>query len=217
MQQQAGTPKSRGTDDVRFIGALAGCYAFSERRADDEQTIPVHACRLQSISPLQAVLVAAVFPELDETIALHVKEFGLLRGRVTRILRTGFAMTFELDDAARKKLGAKIAWRKKHAGATKADKREFARILPRNPRTVLTMADGTLWPCFVIDVSQSGVAVSAAILPGQGTPVAVGSLVGRVVRRLDVGFAVQFLEQQPAEQLERLLLEPPRAKPAAAA
>ena len=63
-------------------------------------------------------------------------------------------------------------------------------------------------PCFVIDISQSGIAVSAHIWPDLGTPMAVGKLVGRVVRYLDVGFALQFLTIQPFEQLE-IMMAPP--------
>lgn len=206
--QALSTAKSGKSGDIRYIGEMPGCYALSERREEDGETIPVYACRVSSISTQQAVIIAAVMPRLDEVVAAHIKDFGLLRARVVREIPTGFVIEFDQDDGARDKLAAKIAWKKKNFGVASVDKREFPRILPRNPRTVLTMADGKMMPCFVIDVSRSGVAVSAAILPGKGTPVAVGSLVGRVVRRLDVGFAVQFLEQQPAEHLERMLLEP---------
>ena len=37
---------------------------------------------------------------------------------------------------------------------------------------------------------------------------AVGKLVGRVVRYLDVGFALQFIQLQEADQLE-ILMAPP--------
>jgi hypothetical protein len=66
-------------------------------------------------------------------------------------------------------------------------------------------------PCFVIDISQSGVAVSAEIWPELGTPMAIGKLVGRVVRYLDVGFALRFMQLQELEQLE-ILMAPPAAE-----
>lgn len=209
MQRPVASPKPRIPDDVRYIGALAGCYALSDRRDEAGESIPVFACRMQSITPYQAVLLATEIPRIGETVAAHFKDFGLIRAHATRIIPTGFVIEFTMDDAQREKLAAKIMWRKKTGNAPEADKRDFPRILPRNPRTVLTMPDGKLLPCFVIDVSQSGVAVSAAVLPPKGTPLAVGSLIGRVVRKLDVGFAVQFLENQPFEYLERMLLEPP--------
>jgi hypothetical protein len=60
--------------------------------------------------------------------------------------------------------------------------------------------------CFVIDMSPSGAAVSADVQPPVGTPLAVGACVGRVVRHLELGFAVQFVEQQPRDVLERLVI-----------
>ncbi|KKC38876.1 hypothetical protein WH87_07345 [Devosia epidermidihirudinis] len=182
---------------------------MSERRGDDGVTIPVHACRVTSISTHQAVLVAAEVPRVGEKVATHFKDFGLLRANVVRKLPTGFVIEFEVDEAARTKLAAKIVWLKKHGTQQAADKRESPRILPRNPRSVLTLDDGTLMPCFVIDVSQTGVAVSATKSPAVGAAVAVGSLVGHVVRKLDVGFAVQFVDKQAAEGLEKLLQMPP--------
>lgn len=139
----------------------------------------------------------------------HFKDFGILRSQVSRELATGFVLDIQLDDEGRKKLAAKIRWRKQHATSQAADKRDFPRIMPKDPRSVLTMADGKLHPCFVIDVSQSGVAVSAAILPAKDTPLAVGSMIGRVVRKLDIGFAVEFTQIHPLDELERRLQTPP--------
>ena len=67
--------------------------------------------------------------------------------------------------------------------------------------------------CFVIDISTSGVAVSADVQPEIGTPLAVGSLVGRVVRHLDDGFAVQFVQVVDADGLEQKLVTHPADKP----
>ena len=58
------------------------------------------------------------------------------------------------------------------------------------------MADGTTTECVVMDVSASGIAVSADLIPDIGTPVAVGKVVGRVVRHFNDGFAVQFAQLQ---------------------
>jgi hypothetical protein len=61
-------------------------------------------------------------------------------------------------------------------------------------------------------MSVSGVAVSAAIQPSIGTPLAVGACVGRVARLLPDGFAVKFVETQNREDLERRITrDAPRA------
>lgn len=211
MLDQSSTMAARPAlqDNVRYVGAITGSYALSERRDEETDAIPVFACRLCSISPEEAVLIAPVLAKENEIVAAHFKDFGILRSRVSRELATGFVLDLDLDDEGRKKLAAKIRWKKQNAKSSIPDKREFPRILPRMPRSVLTMADGSRLPCFVIDISQSGAAVSAATLPAKGTPLALGSMIGRVVRRLDVGFAIEFTEIHPMDDLERRLVTPP--------
>jgi hypothetical protein len=70
----------------------------------------------------------------------------------------------------------------------------------------LILGDGTTHGCFVIDMSVSGVAVSAQVQPPIGMPLAVGACIGRVVRLLPDGFAVKFVEQQKRHDLNRLVI-----------
>jgi hypothetical protein len=80
-----------------------------------------------------------------------------------------------------------------------------ARIIPADPHSTLTMADGATHGCFVIDMSVSGAAVSSPLQPQIGTPLAVGACIGRVVRLLPTGFAVKFVEPQNRHDLARLI------------
>ena len=57
-------------------------------------------------------------------------------------------------------------------------------------------------------MSVSGAAVSADLEPEIGEPLAVGKVVCRVVRRLEVGFAVQFVNEQNVETVEEMLRAP---------
>lgn len=194
--------------DVRFIGAVAGRYALPERRLGPEGKVAVHACRLCSISTRIAVVVGPVAAAVGEIVTAHFDEFGILRGKIIRKLPSGFVLELLLSGGERNKLGGKIAWHKRRVHEHLPDRREYQRIIPRDPRSVLTLADGVQMPCFVIDISQSGIAVSADIWPGVGTPMAVGKLVGRVVRYLDVGFALQFIQTQDLNTLEALIASP---------
>jgi hypothetical protein len=60
-------------------------------------------------------------------------------------------------------------------------------------------------------MSLSGAAISTAVQPEIGTPLAVGACVGRVVRLLPDGFAVKFVEPPNRDALERRVvrLAPP--------
>mgnify|MGYP003643895784 CR=1 FL=1 len=202
--------------DVRFIGGVAGRYALVDRKRGGASKAPVYACRLCSVSTRVAVVVAPVVGKEGEAITAHFDPFGILRGRITRQLPSGFVMDLMLSSQARDKLGRKIVWHRKHVYEHVEDRREFKRVQLRDPRTTITLADGAQIPCFVIDVSQSGIALSAHIQPPIGTPLAVGKLVGRVVRHLEIGFAVKFLAQQDLETIE-LLVVPTKLSPITAA
>jgi hypothetical protein len=191
--------------DVRFIGALIGRYALPDRRQPNDEKLPIYACRLCSISTRMMVAMGPVIGKEGEAVSAHFDEFGIVRGRITRLLPSGFVTDISMSDAEREKLGGKIAWQKKRVHAQVPDKRSFKRFQPRDPRSVIVLADGERLPCFIIDISQSGVAVSAHLWPDIGTPMAVGRLVGRVVRHLDVGFALQFIQVQPLDEVEALL------------
>ncbi|MBD8064540.1 PilZ domain-containing protein [Devosia sp. PTR5] len=194
--------------DVRFIGAMPGRYTLPERRSGPDSKLEVYACRLCSISTRMFVAMAPVIAAEGEQVIAHFDEFGMIRGRAARRLPSGIVVALDISPDERDKLGAKISWQKKHVHSQVPDKREHRRILPRDPRTVVTLADGSRVDGFVIDISRSGVAVSAPIWPDIGTPMAVGRIVGRVVRYLEVGFALQFIELQPFDELEQLLQLP---------
>jgi hypothetical protein len=198
--------------DVRFIGPLAGRYALPDRREETGGKLPVYACRLRSISTRVLVALGPVPGQKDEEVCCHFDDFGLLKGRVSRRMSAGFAIRLNLSGADRDKLGSRIEWRKKQVLTRAPDKREHKRIQPRDPRSTIVLADGTAIPCFVIDVSQSGAAISAHLWPRIGTPMALGRMVGRVVRHLEVGFALQFTAVHPLEDLEQLLQPPADSK-----
>lgn len=84
--------------------------------------------------------------------------------------------------------------------------RNDARFVPQTSHTFLTLADGSTHPCFIIDVSTAGVAISCEYDPPIGTALAVGACVGRVIRKFDNGFAVKFAEKQQRDDLVRLIV-----------
>ena len=191
--------------DVRFIGAVIGRYVLPDRPYAGHEKMPVYACRLCSISTRLLVVFGPLIGEKGENVACHFDEFGIVRGKIVRRLASGFVIEIEMSESERDKLGAKIDWQKKRIHDLVADKREHRRIRPRDPASVIITGDGERIPCLVMDVSRSGAAVSADFWPHVGTPLAVGRIVGRVVRYLEVGFALQFKDVQDADKLEALL------------
>jgi hypothetical protein len=200
-QSQAATPRRQ---DVRFIGDVMGSYVLANR-AQAQGVVRVFACRARSISAFEAVLNAPVAGEPGDGFMVTLEGLGILRGRITRVLPNGFAASFDCTDAERSQLSARIDWLKRKTLKTVSDRRLHKRVLPRETKAKLVLGDGSKFECFIMDMSQSGVAISADVLPPLGTLAGVGAVPGRVVRHLEAGFAVQFAELQQLEQLEAML------------
>jgi hypothetical protein len=191
--------------EPRIIVSLPARYGLANRR-DTRGNRREFACRIINISSRAMTLIAPVKGAIGERVITQCDEFGKLEGSIIRELESGFAMSLALNYNERTKLAVKIDWYENNKNHDIVDGRIHKRRVPKNPQTLLVLADETLLSCFVIDMSVSGAAVSADIIPKIGTPLAVGKVVGRVVRHFADGFAVQFIEHQDVECLEQRLI-----------
>lgn len=185
--------------------ALGGRYSLANWY-DQHGNRREFACRTSRVSPFRMLISVPVIGKVGERVVSYFGDFGKLDGWITDTIAGGFLLELEADKAKRARLADKLKWlEKKQKDVAIVDARSQTRIVPRNPHSTLVFADGTQRGCFIIDMSVSGVAVSADVQPEVGMPLAVGSCVGRVVRHFREGFAVKFAEQQDATALERLV------------
>ena len=192
--------------EPRIIVSLPGRYVFPNRPAAHGKQREF-ACRLVNISMHAVTLIAPVYPAKGELVITYCDEFGNLQGSSIRLHNGGFVMSIAATNEERAKLAAKIDWYEKNKNHDISDNRKHKRMVPKDPRSILICPDGRKLRCFVIDMSVSGVAVSADVKPEIGTPLAVGKVVGRVVRHRADGFAVQFIEPQDPDLLEQKIIQ----------
>jgi hypothetical protein len=190
--------------DVRIVLSLPGRFTLASRR-DMEGQRREFPCRIINMSCHAVTLATPVTGNVGERVIALVDQFGKLEGPIMRVMDGGFVMEIIAPKRERRRLAAKIEWYEKHKNHDAHDHRDHIRIIPRNPYSTLVLADGTTTECLVMDVSASGIAVSADVIPEIGTPVAVGKVVGRVVRHFDDGFAVQFAQLQEQDAIEDLI------------
>jgi hypothetical protein len=175
------------------------------------------ACRTSRVSPFRMMVAAPVLGRIGDTISSYFGDFGTLEGRISDTSAGEFLLELSMSRDMRRKMSDKLTWlEKRQRDLSVRDVRKQARIIPANPHSMLTFADGSTRGCFVIDVSVSGAAVSADLQPEVGTPLAVGGCIGRVVRHLPNGFAVHFVEPQSRADLERRIAQAPSARFASA-
>lgn len=190
---------------ARFIGGIASRITPINAEGRPAQGLAV-SCWTRSLSPLAAVVSCGARLSRGQKLVIQLADIGGYLGQVERPVEGGYAIKLLLDDEAKERLSAKIAWHRKHVLKAAVDHRNFRRWRPAVRQTTMLLADGTAWECALLDVSASGVAVASSLRPDIGTPLAIGQLVGKVVRHRDEGFAVQFLFIQQEDSVESALL-----------
>jgi hypothetical protein len=193
---------------------VSGSYSLP-RWYDCEGKLRSFACRTSRVSPFRMIVDVPVVGKIGERVTSYFQDFGEFNCTISATLKSGFLMELDMTRARRAWMSEKLTWlEKKQRDDSVKELRADARFVPQVSHTVLTVADGSTHPCFIIDVSTAGVAVSSEYDPPVGTPLAVGACVGRVIRKFDNGFAVKFAEKQQRDDVVRLIVRQPLLKSA---
>jgi hypothetical protein len=190
--------------EIRVVVRVAGRFSLASRR-DRNGDRRQFACRAVNMSQTSMMLASPVSGPVGEQVIAYFAEFGTIQGSVSRVLDGGFVMRIIANTDERSRLLRKLIWLEQNKNNDVPDVRNHKRIVPREPISTLTFSDGSMLGCFVIDMSASGAAVSADIVPEIGSAVAVGKIDGRVVRHFAEGFAVEFQNPQSTAKLEQLI------------
>jgi hypothetical protein len=202
----------------RAVSVIVGGSYKLPNWYDPQGKLRTFACRTTRVSPFRMIVEVPVVGKVGDRLTSYFRDFGKLEGSISDTMARSFLLELEMTRERREKLSDMLTWiEKKQQNPAVPDLRKDARFVPPIPHSMLTLADGAIHPCFIIDCSVTGVAVSAAVQPPVGMPLAVGACVGRVVRLLPNGIAVKFVERQTVRDLDRLVARavPPAAKTAA--
>jgi hypothetical protein len=187
-----------------------GSYTL-HRWYDPQGKLKTFACRTTRVSPFRMIVDVPVVGRKGDRLTSYFDAFGEFEGCISDTMHGSFLLELEMTRAKRERFADHLTWlEKKQKDPTILEQRQDARLVPQSPHSTLTLADGSVHGCFVIDFSQSGAAVSAEVDPPIGMPLAVGACIGRVVRVFANGFAVKFVEPRSLDDLARLIV---RAEP----
>jgi len=175
---------------------LLGRYMLTDRRE--------FPCQVVNMSPGGMALVAPVVGTPGERVIAYVDHLGRLEGVIARRIENGFAMTIAATSRKRDKLADQLTWLANRHILNLPEDRRHGRFTPRNPFARLILPSGNNVSCGIVDLSQSGAAVSIApeLRPPVGAAVTLGKAQGRVVRHIDDGFAVEFTRLQHPDFIE---------------
>lgn len=185
--------------------AVEGSYTLPNWY-DCEGRLRTFACRTTRVSPFRMIVDVPVVGKIGDRLTSYFRDFGKFDGSISDTMDGSFLLELEMTRAARERLADKLTWlEKKQADPSMAEAREHVRFHPPHSHTALTLADGSIHSCFIIDLSLAGVAVSSEMQPPVGMPLAIGGVVGRVIRTFNNGFAVKFVETYRLADLTRLV------------
>jgi hypothetical protein len=175
---------------------LLGRYMLADRRE--------FPCQVVNMSPGGIAIVAPVSGNPGERVIAYVDHLGRLEGRIARALDNGFAMTIEATLRKRDKLAAQLTWLANRHILKLPEDRRHGRFIPRKAMARLILPSGNNVTCRVIDLSESGaaIAISPELRPVVGAMVTVGKAMGRVVRHIEDGFAIEFTRLQHSDFIE---------------
>jgi hypothetical protein len=175
---------------------LLGRYMLADRHE--------YPCQVIDMSPGGMALVAPVVGQPGERVIAYVDHLGRLEGKIARLIDNGFAMSISATVRKRDKLAAQLTWLANRQILNLPEDRRHGRFVPKNPLARLILPNGNNIGCRIIDLSQSGAAVSLApdLRPAVGAMVTLGKAQGRVVRHIEDGFAIEFTRLQHPDFVE---------------
>jgi hypothetical protein len=175
---------------------LLGRYMLADRRE--------FPCQVVNMSPGGIAIVAPVAGKAGERVIAYVDHVGRLEGKISRLLDNGFAMTIEATLRKRDKLAAQLTWLANRHILNLPEDRRHGRFVPRKTMARLILQNGNNVACRIIDLSESGTAISISpeLRPAVGSMVTIGKTTGRVVRHIEDGFAVEFTRLQHHDFVE---------------
>lgn len=164
-----------------------------------------YPCQTIDISPGGVHLTAPVKAAPGERVIVYLEHLGRIEGVAVRTTMEGFAMTITATSRKREKFTAQLTWLANRDELGLPEDRRHERIVPRNPRAILTLEDGTEHVIRIIDISLSGTAfTSDQDLPMNG-PVRIGGTAAKIIRRFDGGYAAEFRFPLSADVLDENL------------
>lgn len=160
-----------------------------------------YPCQVLNMSPGGMALVTPVRGGQGERIIAYVDNLGRIEGKISRVFDGGFAVAITATTRKRDKLASQLTWLANRNALGLPEDRVHERLVPKNPVTHIRLADGRTYDCRVIDMSMGGAAVAIDVRPLVGSDITLGKMRARIIRHLENGLAVEFLDTQNLRSL----------------
>ncbi len=154
-----------------------------------------HACQVTDLTATGATFLTQDVPEKGLAIVAYLEEVGRVEAISGLPVNGGFSVFFSLTGSRLERLQQRILWLQQRQSGEQPDGRRHARYEPSDKTSQISLPDGRIYSCEVLDISLSGAAIKTEVMPSVGTFLMLGKMRGRVVRYLDQGVAIEFVKQ----------------------
>lgn len=162
-----------------------------------------YPCQVVNMSPGDAAILTPVSGEIGERVVVYLDHIGRIEGEISRLLEGGFALRLQATSYKREKIANQLTWLINRDRLNLSEDRRYERLIPKNPFTKITLADGSVHNCRVLDVSFSGASAAISPKPPVGVKVVLGLMRGVVVRHHEHGIGIQFVDVQDMDAIRR--------------
>ncbi|MBL8905327.1 MAG: PilZ domain-containing protein [Rhizobiales bacterium] len=159
-----------------------------------------HPCQVTNLTVDGAIFMTDQAPLGGQQVVAYIDDIGRVEAITADRVPGGFRVLFSLSGARRDRFISRLAWLAGRKAKT-AESRRHARYEPKDASSSITLPDGRVYPCEVMDISLSGAAIKVDIVPSLGTHILLGKMRGRVVRYHPTGIAIEFLRALDQAQL----------------
>jgi hypothetical protein len=181
-----------GTQPLPVSHTLFGRYMLPD--------MSEHPCQVTDISITGATFITETPPAIGLSLVAYLEELGRIEAVSGEKIHGGFRISFALKGSRLEKLESRIKWlSQRQAGEDEG--RRHARFEPRDNQSQITLPDGRVYNCEVVDISLSGAGIKVDVMPSLGTYVMLGKMRGRIVRYLENGVGIEFIKQLDRPQL----------------
>ncbi len=167
---------------------------------EDKEEYP---CQIVNMSAGGLAIHAPTAGALGEHLVVYVDQIGRVEGTVSRTFPEGFAVEISATNYKREKIVNQLTWLVNRTRLNMAEERTHERVSPNRPNTQMTLLDGSVLPCQVLDISLSGASVAVNPRPPMGQPVVLGLTRGSIVRHHEQGVGIRFLDIQDPATIKR--------------
>lgn len=160
-----------------------------------------HACQVAELSVDGATFLTNQVPVGGSQLVAYIDEVGRVEALSAEPVTGGFRVIFPHSGSRRERFASRLDWYRNKNSLHGAELRRHTRFEPADSKSHITLPDGRIYPCEVIDISLSGAALKVDVMPSLGTYIMLGKMRGRIVRYLDNGIAMEFVKALEGNQL----------------